>query len=93
MYIRCVLKIVDEWSSNQVFISRRYMSEMDLQQPWFIYITCGLFTKNKERIQKFKEMGDSRYMYQHQLQKTCFQHDMAYGDFKGLHRRAALDKV
>ena len=38
-------------------------------------------------------MGDSRYMYQHQLQKTCFQHDMAYGDFKGLHRRAALDKV
>ena len=69
------------------------MSEIDLQQLGFIYITCGLFTKNKERIQKFKEMGDSRYMYQHQLQKTCFQRDMAYGDFKDLHRRAALDKV
>ena len=25
--------------------------------------------------------------------KTCFQHDMAYGDFKDLNRRAAADKV
>ena len=37
------------------------------------------FTKNKETIQKFKETGDSRYIYRNELDKACFQHDMAYG--------------
>ena len=49
--------------------------------------------KNKERIQKFKETGDSRYIYQNELDKACFQHDMAYGDFKDLTRRTASDKI
>ena len=35
------------------------MSEMHLRQPAFTYNACGPFTKNKERIQKFKETGDS----------------------------------
>ena len=38
-------------------------------------------------------MGDSRYIYQNELDKVCFQHDMAYGDFKDLNRRTAADKV
>ena len=33
---------------------------------------CGSFTKNKERIQKFIETGDSRYIYQNELVKACF---------------------
>ena len=37
----------------------------------------GPFTKNKERILKFKETGDSRYIYHHKLDKACFQHNMA----------------
>ena len=49
--------------------------------------------KNKERIQKFKETGDSRYIYQNELDKACFQHDMAYGDFKDLTKRTASDKI
>ena len=40
------------------------------------------FTKNKERIKKIKETGDSRYVYQNELYKFCFQYDMASGDFK-----------
>ena len=40
------------------------------------------FTKNKERIQKFKETGDSRHINQNKLDEACFQQDMAYGDFK-----------
>ena len=40
------------------------------------------FTKNKERIQKFKETGDRNYIYQNELNKACFQHDMAYEDLK-----------
>ena len=55
---------------------------MHLRQPGFTYSACGSFTKNKERIQKFKETGDSRYIYQNELDKDYFQHYMAYGDFK-----------
>ena len=47
----------------------------------------------KERIQKFKETGDTSYIYKNELDKACFQHDMAYGDFKDLARRTASDKV
>ena len=51
------------------------------------------FSKNKEIMQKFKETGDSRYIYKNELDETCFQHDMAYGDFKDLAKRTAADKV
>ena len=54
------------------------MIEMHLRHPGFTYSACGPFTKNKERIQKFKERGDSRYVSQNELDKACFQHDMAY---------------
>ena len=57
-----------------------FMPEMYLRQPRFTYSTCGPFTKNRERIKKFKETGDSRYIYQNELDKACFQHDMAYGE-------------
>ena len=73
------------------------MPEMHLRKPaalgnpGFTYRACGPFTKNKERIQKFKETKDTnrykRYIYKNELDKACFQHDMAYGDFKGLARR------
>ena len=33
-------------------------------------------------MQKFKERRDLRYIYQNELDIACFQHDMAYGDFK-----------
>ena len=52
-----------------------------------------MFTRNKERIQKFKETGDSRYIQQIQLEKACFQHDTAYGDFKDFTRTTASVKV
>ena len=71
----------------------KFMPEMLLKQPGFIYSACGLFTKNKGRIQKFKETGDTRYICKNELDKACFQHDMAYGDFKDLERGAASDKV
>ena len=70
-----------------------FMPEMHLKQPVF---TCGAyrpFTKNKERIEKFKETGDTKYIYKNELDKACFQHDMAYGDFKDLSKRTTSDKV
>ena len=69
------------------------MSEMHLKQPGFAYSVCGPFTKNKKRIQKFKEIGDSIYVYRNEPDKACFEHDMSYEDFKDLARRTALDKV
>ena len=66
------------------------MPEMHLRQPGFTYNAYGPFTKNKERIQKFKQSGDSRFIYKNELDKACFQHD---GDFKDLAKRTAADKV
>ena len=67
------------------------MSEMHLKQPGFTYSACEPLTKNKERIQKFKETGDSRYIYRNELDK--FINMMAYGDSQTLYRRTASDKV
>ena len=59
----------------------KFMLEMHLKEPGFPYKACGPFTKNKERIQTFKETGDTSYIYKNELDKACFQHDMAYEDF------------
>ena len=48
------------------------MPEMHLKQPGFTYDACGLLTKNKERIQKFKEIGDTKYIYRNELDKSVF---------------------
>ena len=70
----------------------KFLHEIHLRQPGLTYSACGLFTKKKEQIQKFKETGDSRYIHQNELDKACFQHDMAHGDFKDITRRSASDK-
>ena len=67
---------------NTFLLARdKFMPEIHLRQPGFTYSACGSFTKNKERIQRFKQTGDSRYIYRNELDKVCFQHDMPYGDF------------
>ena len=70
-----------------------FMPETHLKQPGFTYRACRPFTKNKERIQKFKKTLDTNYIYKNELDKACFQHDMAHGDFKDLTRRTASDKT
>ena len=59
----------------------KFMPEMNLRQPGFTYSACEPFTKNKERIQKFKGTGDTSYIYKNELDNACFQHDMAYAGF------------
>ena len=70
---------------------------MHLKQPKFTYSeysACGPFAKNKERMQQFKETGDTKYIYKNELDKACFQHIWyGYGDFKDLAKRIASDKV
>ena len=70
-----------------------FRPEMHLKQLGFTYSACDTFTKCKEIIQKFKETGDTNYIYKNELDKAWFQHDMDYGDFKDLKRRTFSDKV
>ena len=69
------------------------MPEKHLKQLGFPYSACGPYTKNGERIQKFKEKGDTKYIYRNELDNACFQHDMAYRDFKDLLRETSSHKV
>ena len=69
------------------------MPEMHLKQPGFTYSACGPFTKNKERIEKFMQTGNTDFIYKIELDKACFQHDMAYGKSTDLAKRTQWDKV
>ena len=80
-------KVVDKFLK----IGDKFMSEMHLRQPGFTYSACGPFTKNKQRIQRFMEAGDTNYIYRNKLDTACFQHDMVH-NFKHLKRRTFSDK-
>ena len=71
----------------------KFMPEMHLRQPQFVYSACGPFSRHKERIKEFKRTGDTRYIYRNELDKACFQHDSAYADHKDLINRTKSDKV
>ena len=70
-----------------------FMPEMHLKQPGFTYSACGPFSKNKKRIEKFMQTGNTDFIYKNELDKVCFQHDMAYGKSKDLIKRTQSDKV
>ena len=60
-------------SANKVLLAGdKFMPEMYLKQPRFTYSVCEPFTENKDTIQKFKETGDTNYIYKNELDKACF---------------------
>ena len=71
----------------------KFMPEMHLRQPQFVYSACGPFTRHKERIKEFERTGDKRYIYRNELDKACFQHDSAYANHKDLINKTEADKV
>ena len=71
----------------------KFMPEIHLRQPQFTYSACEPFTKHEQRIQKFKETGDTNYIYKNELDKACFIHDAAYSDSKDLTKRTVADKI
>ena len=71
----------------------KFMPEMHLKQPGFTYSASGLFTKNRERIEKFMKTGNTDFIYKNDLDKACFQHDMAYGKSKYLAIRTESNNV
>ena len=71
----------------------KFMLEMHLRDPIVAtYSTCGLFTKNKQRIKKFMDKCHRSIIFKNVLDKACLQHDIAFGNFKELKRRAQSHK-
>ena len=71
----------------------KFLPEMHLKQSSFTCSACGSFTENKKRIQIFNETRGTYYIDKNELHKACFQHDIAFGDFKDLATRTAADKL
>ena len=69
------------------------MPELHLKQPGFTYKACDPFTKNKESMEKPMQSGNTDFIYRNELDKACFQLDMAYGKSKDLAKRIQSDKV
>ena len=69
------------------------MLKMHLKQLGFTYSACGSFTKDKDRIKKLMQWGNTDCTYKNDFEKTYFQYDMAYGKYKDLNKRAGSDKV
>ena len=84
---------MNELINKLLLAGYKFLPEMHLRQPWFTYSACGPLTKNYERMRTFKETGDWRCIYQNELDKACFQHDIASGNCKDWNRRTAADKV
>ena len=68
------------------------MSEVHLKQPGFTYSACGYLLKTK-KFKNLKKQEIQTIFTKNELVKACFQHDIAYGDFKDLARRTASEKV
>ena len=90
LFSRCK---INEIVNKFFLVEYEFMPEMYLRQPGFTYSASRPFTKNKKRIKRFKESGDWRYIYQNEVDKAFFQHDMTYRRFKELPRRTVSDKV
>ena len=77
---------MNEIVNKFLLLGDKFIPEMHLKQPGFTCSACGPFTKNKERIEKFMQTWNTDFTYKNELNKACFQHDMAYGKSKILQK-------
>ena len=83
---------MNETVNKFLLVGEKFMPKMHLKQLDLKYSALTLFTKNKERIEKLMQAGNTEYIYKNDLDKACFQHDMAYDKFKDLSKRTQSDK-
>ena len=84
---------MNEIVNKFLLVGDKFVPKMHLKQPGFTYSVCGPFAKNKERIEMFMQTGNTNFIYKKELDKACFQYDMAYGKSKYLTKRTQSDKV
>ena len=84
---------MNEIVNKILLVVYKFMQEMHLKQPGFTYNACVPFRKSIERIEKFMQTGNTDFICKNELDKACFQHDMAYDKSKDLGKRTQSDKV
>ena len=84
---------MNEIVNKFLLVEDKFMPEMHLKQPGFTYTACDPFTKNKETIEKIMQTESTDFIYKNELDKACFQHDMAYGKSNHLAKRTQSDNV
>ena len=84
---------MNDITNKFLLVGDKFMPEMHLKQSGFTYSACDPFTKNKESIEKFMQTGNTDFIYKNELDKACFQHDMAYEKSKDLVKSTLSDKV
>ena len=82
---------MNEIVNKSLLAGDKFMPEMHSKQPEFTYSASGPFTKNKD-FQNLKKQEIQKHIYRNELDKTCLQYDMVYGDFKDLARRTTSEK-
>ena len=76
-----------------LLVGDKFMPGMYLKQPGFTHGACGSYTKKFEMFKKIMLTGNIDFIYKNELDKACFQHDMAYGKSKDLAKRTQSDKI
>ena len=84
---------MNEIVNKFLLVGDKFMHEMHLKQPGFTYSGCCSFTKNKKRIEKFMQTGNTNFVYRNELDEACFQLDVAYGKSKDLAKKTQSDNV
>ena len=63
---------INEIVNKFLLVGDKFIPERHLKQPGFTYSACGLFTKSKERIERFVKTGITDFIYKNELDKACF---------------------
>ena len=83
---------MNEIVNKFLLVGHKFMPEIHLKQPGFTYSACGPLTQKQRKIEKFMQTGNTNFIYKNELDKACFQHDMAYDKSKDLVKTQS-DKV
>ena len=84
---------MNETVSKLLLVGDKFVLEIHFKKTGFTYSASGPFTRNKKRIEKFMQKGNTDVIYKNEFDKACFEHDMAYGKSKDLAKRTQSDKV
>ena len=84
---------MNEIVNKFLLAGNKFVPELHWKQPGFNCSACGPFARDKERIEKLMQKGNTEFIYRNELDKACFQHDMAYGKAKDLPKRTQPDRV
>ena len=76
------MKSMNDIINKFLLVGDKFMPELHLRQPRFVYSACG---------KEFKRTGDTHYIYRNELDKACFKHDAAYARYKDVGNRLIAD--